>query len=154
MKHLILASLFTLVSYPAFSQDEEEGEVIVIAELNRAEVSQFIEEAEEQFYAIFNANVDDDDFKISCSRQTPTGSNISQRVCEPEFMNKARADNANAFTFNRGTELSENEIRTSLQPQFDLLQEKMQQMTTENPEFAQIANILTQLRARLNQLTN
>ncbi len=153
MKHLILVSLLALVSCPVFSQ-EEEGEVIVIAELNRAEVRQFIEEAEDQFYAIFNANVDDEDYKITCGQITPTGSNIQVRACEPEFLNKARADNMASFQFNRGTELSESVLRANLAQEFALLQEKMAQMTREIPEFAQIASILTQLRARQEQLQN
>ncbi|CAN0506421.1 unnamed protein product, partial [Discosporangium mesarthrocarpum] len=54
----------------AVSAQDDDGEVIVIAELNRAEVNQFIEEAEDQFYAIFNANVDDEDYRITCRRET------------------------------------------------------------------------------------
>ncbi len=151
MKHILLALLLSLPGSPVLAQDD--GEVIVISELNRSEVRQFIEEAEDQFYAIFNANVDDDDYKITCRRMTPTGSNIPVRACEPEFMNKARADNMNRFQFNRGTELTDSALRAGLEPEYARLQEKMEQMTMEIPEFAQIASILTQLRARLAQLT-
>lgn len=152
MKHLLLSLVLIVPVLPVAAQDEE-GEVIVIAELNRAEVREFIEEAEDQFYAIFNANVDEDDYKISCSRETPAGTNIPVRVCEPEFMRRARADNQNAFQFNRGTELTNSALRAQLEPEYKRLQEKMEQMTQEIPEFAQIASILTQLRARLDELT-
>ncbi|MEQ8315497.1 MAG: hypothetical protein RL839_08540 [Gammaproteobacteria bacterium] len=152
MKNLLLALVLLVPGLAAVAQ-EEEGEVIVISELSRPEVRQFIEEAEDQFYAIFNANVDDDDFKVTCSRQTPTGTNIPVRVCEPEFMLRARADNQNTFQFNRGAELSNDALRASLQPEYDRLQAKMEEMTREIPEFAQIASILTQLRARLAELS-
>jgi hypothetical protein len=132
---------------------EEEGEVIVISELSRAEVSQFIEEAEDQFYAIFNANISDDDYKITCRRETPTGSNIPVRMCEPAFMIRARADNANTFGFNAGVVVPDKAILASVQPEYDRLQEMMEQMTRDVPEFAQIASILTQLRARRDELT-
>lgn len=153
MKHFLTALLCMLPALPLIAQDEE-GEVIVIAELNRAEVEEFIEEAEDQFYAIFNANIDDEDFKISCRRETPTGSNIPIRVCEPKFMVDARARNANTFGFNAGVVEADRAIRTSVEPQYQELQQMMEQMTQEVPSFAQIAGILGQLRARREQLLN
>lgn len=145
---------FSTLPWLAVSAQDDDGEVIVIAELNRAEVNQFIEEAEDQFYAIFNANVDDEDYRITCRRETPTGSNISVRVCEPKFMIDARAENANTIGFNAGVVEPEQAIRSALQPEYELLQEKMEAMTQSNPEFAQIASILSQLRARRAQLQN
>ena len=147
--------LFTaLLILPAFlvNAQENEGEVIVIADLNREEVEQFIDEAESQFYAIFNSNIDDDDYKITCRQETPTGSNISERVCEPAFMIRARAENANTFGFNAGVVVPDKAILSSVQPQYERLQQMMEQMVSEVPEFAQIASILTQLRARRNEL--
>jgi hypothetical protein len=149
----LLLSVSTQTWLTADAQDDG-GEVIVIAELNRAEVNQFIEEAEDQFYAIFNANVDDEDYQITCRRETPTGSNISVRVCEPKFMIDARAENANTIGFNAGVVEPERAIRSALQPEYQSLQEKMEAMTQSNPEFAQIASILSQLRARRAQLQN
>ena len=153
MKHYFLFLLLALPMLPAAAQDGE-GEVIVISELNRAEVEEFIEEAEDQFYAIFNANVDDEDYQISCRRETPTGSNIPIRVCEPTFMVRARAENANTIGFNAGVVVPDSAIRASVEPEYKRLQEKMEQMTQEVPEFAQIAGILSQLRARRDQLLN
>ena len=153
MKNLFLA-LLLLVPGLTIVAEEEGGEVIVISELSRPEVREFIEEAEDQFYEIFNANIDDEDYKITCCRQTPTGTNIPIRVCEPQFMLRARADNQSTFQFNRGAELTNEALRASLQPEFDRLQAKMEEMTQEIPEFAQIASILSQLRARLAELTN
>ena len=152
MKRFLLASLFLFSGTQLLAQDD--GEVIVIADLNRAEVRQFIAEAEDQFYGIFNANIEDEDFKITCRRETPTGSNIAVRVCEPEFLNKARADNMASFQFNRGTELTDASLRSQLEPEFTQLQAMMEEMAQTIPEFAQIASILTQLRARQEQLAN
>ena len=150
----LLACLLCVYPLPLSLAQDDEGEVIVISELNRAEVAQFIEEAEDQFYEIFNTNVDDDDFKISCRRETPTGSNIPVRVCEPKFMVDARARNANTFGFNAGVVEADRSIRTAVEPQYRQLQQRMEQMTQEIPAFAQIANILAQLRARREQLLN
>ena len=148
MKYILLAVFLLMPGVQAIAQDEE-GEVIVVSELNRSEVRQFIEEAEDQFYAIFNANIDDDNYKVTCSEIRVAGSQIPVRSCDPEFMNKARADHMNQFQFNRGTELTDSAIRAGLEPEFARLQEMMEQMAREVPEFAQIASILTQLRAML-----
>lgn len=154
MKYIrvLVATIFIIPTFSALAQDDE-GEVIVISELSRSEVSQFIEEAEDQFYAIFNANIDDDDYKITCRKETPTGSNIPVRMCEPAFMIRARAENANTFGFNAGVVVPDKAILTSVEHEYERLQEMMEQMTREVPEFAQIASILTQLRARRDELT-
>lgn len=151
---LLLAVLLCCPGIAALAQgdSQEEGDVIVIAELNRAEVEQFITEAEDQFYAIFNANVDDEDYKITCRKETPTGSNIAIRVCEPAFMIKARAENANSIGFNAGVVETDRAVRSAVEPEYRQLQEKMEAMTKEVPAFAQIAGILSQLRARRDQL--
>ena len=153
MRNLLSCLLCACPLLLSQAQDKD-GEVIVISELNRTDVEQFIEEAEDQFYEIFNTNVEDDDFKISCRRETPTGSNIPIRVCEPKFMVDARARNANNFGFNAGVVEADRAIRTAVEPQYEQLQQMMEQMTQEIPAFAQIANILGQLRARREQLLN
>ena len=150
----LLACLICACPLLLSQAQDEEGEVIVISELNRTDVEQFIEEAEDQFYEIFNTNIEDDDFKITCRRETPTGSNIPVRVCEPKFMVDARARNANNFGFNAGVVEADQSIRTAVEPQYQQLQQMMEQMTQEIPAFAQIASILAQLRARREQLLN
>ena len=94
MKNLLLL-LAALTPAFAFAQNANEEEVIVIAELNRAEVQGFIKEVQAQFYEIYNANNDDDRFDIECYEMTPTGSHIRQQVCEPKFFIDARSANAN-----------------------------------------------------------
>ena len=149
---ILLAGLLCACHIQISHAQKDEEEVIVISELNRAEVEQFIEEAEGQFYEIFNTNIEDDDFRIDCRRETPTGSNIPVRICEPKFMVDARARNANNFGFNAGAVEPDRAIRTSVEPQYEQLQQMMELMTQEVPAFAQIANILAQLRARREQL--
>ena len=153
MKYYLIALLLMLPGTAALAQNDE-GEVIVISDLSRSEVSQFMEEAEDQFYAVFNANIDDEDFEITCRQEAPTGSNISVRMCEPQFMINARADNARNMQFNPGVVETDRAIRARLEPEYARLQEMMEQMTREVPEFAQIASILSQLRARHAELTN
>ena len=149
---ILLACLLCACHFQLSLAQKDKEEVIVISELNRAEVEQFIGEAEDQFYEIFNTNIEDDDFRIDCRRETPTGSNIPVRICEPKFMVDARARNANNFGFNAGAVEPDRAIRTSVEPQYKQLQQMMELMTQEVPAFAQIANILAQLRVRREQL--
>lgn len=151
MKNILLLTVLLFAGFTISAQ--EDGEVIVIAELNRSEVRQFIEEAEDQFYAIFNDNVDDVDYKITCRKETPTGSNIPIRVCEPAFMIRARAENARQLDINGAGFATDQAIRAGLEAEYAILRQKMEQMTMDVPEFAEIANILTQLRARRDELT-
>lgn len=133
-------------------ESAEEGEVIVIAELNRREVRQFIEEVEDQLYEVYNAVNDDDDFDIFCFQYKPTTSNIRERVCEPRFFTDARAENAkNSFEVTDEM-LSPSGLRAEYENEFEELTAKMEAAAAENPQIAELANILNQLRARQQQL--
>lgn len=153
-KLLLVIGLATALPLVAQENTEEEGEVIVIAELNRREVTQFIEEAEDQLYAIFNANNDDDRFDVECRSVTPTGSHIKQRVCEPRFMTEARAKNVSESRLANETLLTDSGLIADQSGMYSQLTEKMEEMAANNAEFRQIASILQQLRARLAQLNN
>lgn len=155
MKQLVRLLILMLLAPMALAQEAaEDEEVIVIAELSRAEVRQYIEEVEAQVYEIFNANNDDDAFDIFCRNETPTGSNIQQRVCEPQFMTDARAKNVNDFRLGGDELLTPRGLNAELEAEFQQLTEKMEALTTENPSFREIVGILNALRARQEQLQN
>ncbi len=150
---LALASLLCFVT-PALAQDnsDEEGEVIVIAELSLVEVEQFIVEVEEQFYAAYSAVNEDDDFDIRCRQEIPTGSNIPRRVCEPVFLQKSRADNVNDNFRGIATLLGEDGLRAENAQEFRELAEKVEAAAKANPQVAELGSILRQLQARRAQL--
>lgn len=153
MKRLLRLVLPLLVAPLALAQDAgEDEEVIVIAELNRAEVRQFIEEVEAEVYEIFNANNEDDAFDIFCRSETPTGSNIPQRVCEPRFMTEARAKNANDHRLGIDELLTPRGLNAELETELQQLTEKMEALAAENPQFREVVGILNALRARQAQL--
>ncbi len=151
MKNLLLL-LAALTPAFAFAQNANEEEVIVIAELNRAEVQGFIKEVQAQFYEIYNANNDDDRFDIECYEMTPTGSHIRQQVCEPKFFIDARSANANNHRTGSDNLVNDAALRADHAQDFEELQRRMEAMTTSNAQFREIASILTQLQTRLAQL--
>ena len=147
---LCLSSGFSLLSANATAQ--EDGEVIVISELNRSQVRREIKLVEQDLYSVFNESIDDEDMHIECYEIIPTGSHLKEQICEPRFMTEARAQNANDSQFGITTQLAQNSLVEQHKAELDALQKKMEEMTKENPTVAQIANILGQLRARLKQL--
>ena len=44
--------------------------------------------AQDRMFGLFNELNDDDRYDIECTVETVTGSLISQRVCQPEFLRK------------------------------------------------------------------
>jgi len=151
---IVLLACLTAAAQGQSSDTEEEGEVIVIADLSRAELRQYIEEVEEEVYAIFNARNADDNYDIHCGRMTPTGTNIPQRVCEPKFVTERRSLNVNDYRNDLNDLLTPQQLRAALEPQFRRLTEMMTELAEEDAQFAEIAGILNALRARLNQLQN
>jgi len=155
MKRLLRLIIPMLLAPMTLAQEPAEDEdVIVIAELNRAEVRQFIEEVEAEVYEIFNTHNDDDAFDIACRDETPTGSNISQQLCEPRFMTEARSKNANDHRLGIDDLLTPRGLRAELEAEFRQLTEKMEALAAENAQFREVVGILNALRARQAQLLN
>src|SRR6056300_1979897 len=82
---LFTAAIAAVLTAAHAAYAQEDGEVIQIADLTRAEVTGYIREAEDQMYAIYDEHNIDDSFDIACRKEKPTGSNISVRICEPRF---------------------------------------------------------------------
>ena len=156
MKRLLTLCMALSLTPWLHAQDsnEDEGEVIVIADLNRAEIRQFIEEVEAEVYEIFNAANDDDAYDIFCRSETPTGTNIPQRICEPRFMTDARAKNVNDHRMGVDELLTPRALQAELEPEMQRLTEKMDALGRENAQFREVVQILSALRARQAQLQN
>ena len=131
---------------------EEDGEVIQIADLSRAELSKYIEEAEDQLFATYNKHNIDDTYDVICRKEKPTGSNISVRACEPVFvtevnLDKNRTDGTNLQDLQGGFA-----IKSLLTPDYEKLETDMKRVTSEVSAMREIYQILSQLKARREQL--
>ena len=131
---------------------QEDGEVIQIADLSRAELTNYIEEAEDQLFATYNKHNISDEFDILCRKERPTGSNIPVRACEPNFathvnLEKNRTDGKDLQNLQGGFA-----VQSLLTEDYEALEADMKRVTSEVPAMQEISRILAQLRARREQL--
>ena len=157
IKHAFLGLAFTVLigidgeGILAQASDAE-PEQIVIDDLSRPELRAQIERIQNEFYKVFNANNDDDDFDIVCHKFTLTGTNIPEEACEPNFMIQRRGQNANDYKNGTDELLSGTALLNELQPSFALLTEKMNAFGRENEYFRELNRVLQMLRSRLAEL--
>jgi hypothetical protein len=132
--------------------EEAEGEVIRVEDLSRHQLNTYIEEAEEQFYAIFNSINSNDGFDIHCRKDTRVGSNIPVRNCQPRFLTDAMAGSASDYMFDIQTLTPDQGIVSNAKPELELLKAEMAELIASNAQLREIAGILNLLRARRAQL--
>ena len=149
---LFIAAIAAVLTAAGAAYAQEDGEVIQIADLTRAEVTSYIREAEDQMYTIYNEHNIDDSFDIACRKEKPTGSNISVRICEPRFytevnLGKNRTDGQNLQDFQGGFA-----ARSLVAPEYEKLEADIKRVADEVPAMREIMQILGQLKARQKQL--
>ena len=64
-------------------------EIVVFGEKSMPQLRREVYRAEENFFEMFNALNDDDEFDVRCFYETPTGTKIRQHVCRAEFVSDA-----------------------------------------------------------------
>lgn len=130
----------------------EDGEVIRIEDLSRNELNTYIVEAEDQLYALFNSLNSTDRFDIVCRKEKKTGSNISERVCPPNFLIEESATNVSDFMFGGRALAADSAVITGSSSELEALQKEMAELIKSNDQMREIAGILQLLRKRRAQL--
>ncbi len=175
MRSLLFKVFFSIIflsSLPAMAQDvpvptdSEQPralpyEVVVRPNVTRGSLRELIVQVEEDFYEKFNELNIDDKYDIACYKHTPTMSHISERVCEPWFMIRARGDNASDTTYLLGGAgpinkskrsaflLPPEAMRKEMNREYEVLEEKMEELTRTDSTFQEIGSVLAKLRHRL-----
>lgn len=142
-------------------------EVIVRPRVTRAHLRELITEVEDDFFAKFNELNLDDAYDIACYKHTPTMSHISERVCEPWFVLNTRNLNSSEVTMFLGSTgkwtpgsarsayiLTPRTLQRETRSDYEILQEKMEELTKSDAEFRSIGNALAELKARLENFAN
>ncbi len=129
-----------------------EEEQVVIEDLTMAQLRAEIEKIQTEFYRVFNTLNEDDEFDVVCQKFTPTGSNIPQVGCEPNFVSKRRGANANEYRLGTDELIGNDALVKELQPEFEQLTAKINEIAGQNEYFKELGEILQMLRGRLNEL--
>ncbi|GJM12379.1 MAG: hypothetical protein DHS20C12_07820 [Pseudohongiella sp.] len=138
-------------------------EVVVRPNVTRGDLRNLIQGVEDDFFEKFNELNIDENYDIVCYKHTPTMSHISERVCEPLFLIRARGSNASESAFLGGSQGKDafNQSRGSAfldtpdimkrvkKKDFEILQEKIEELNRSNEELRSIGSVLAQLKSRL-----
>ena len=146
-------------------------EIVITPTISRTGLRELIEDVEEDFYEQFNELNIDDDYDIVCYKNTPLGTHIWRRTCEPIFMYKMRGEMAGMVTFllsGAGVSFGGDDkkasavgfARTDLQltkerkREYSRLQELMVEYVEQDTTLAEIGSVLGQLKHRLENYEN
>ena len=72
-------------------------EILVEGDRSRINLQLQVDEAEDQFFAIFNELIDDEDFRIECKMQRVIGSLIHKRICQTKYMKDELTNSAQLY---------------------------------------------------------
>lgn len=130
-----------------------EQEQVVIEDLTVPQLRAEIEKIQTEFYRVFNTLNENDELDIVCQKFTPTGSNIPQVGCEPNFVSARRGANANDYRLGTDELIGNDALIKELRPEFEQLTAMMNEMASKNEYFQELGEILQMLRGRLNELS-
>ncbi|MEM1176134.1 MAG: hypothetical protein AAGI27_15090, partial [Pseudomonadota bacterium] len=71
---------------PGDSPNREIEEVVVVGDKSLVTLKHAVYRAEEEFFAIFNAQNSDDEFDVHCRYEAKTGTRIRKHTCEANFL--------------------------------------------------------------------
>ena len=134
-----------LVSVPTLAADEQ----IVIEDLTPSQLRREIKKIETEFYRVFNASTEDEKLAINCYDYIPTGSNIKEEACEPQFVIDARGENVTNARFDTDVLLSPQDLQQRLATEYEALTAAMSKLAKENQYFSELNSILAVLREEL-----
>ncbi len=147
----VVLGLTAISSAPVVIGAEEEQ--VVIEDLSVPELRAEIEKIQAEFYRVFNTLNENDEFDVECQKFTPTGTNIPQLGCEPNFVSKRRGANANDYRLGADELISNDALIKELQPEFEQLTAMMNEFASQNQYFQELGQILQMLRGRLSELS-
>lgn len=129
-------------------------EVVVTPTVTRTRLRSLIQEVTEDFVARFNELNLDDDYDVQCYTDTPTGSHLRKRLCEPTFFIEARSENSSQYmddirNGHTGFLLSSNALLKETHREYETLQEKFDEFTSSDKELRGIGLVLGSLKERL-----
>ena len=142
---LLAVSFLTTAGMQLHAAEEQ----IVIEDLTPSQLRTQIKRIESELYRVFNANVEDKNLAINCYSYVPTGSNIREEACEPQFVIDARGENANDARFNVDVLLAPRDLQNRLSVEYAALTAAMAKVAEGSQYFRELNDILVALRDEL-----
>lgn len=142
-----ICGLLILALGPALTLAAEEQ--IIIEDLSPRQLRSQIKRIETEFYRVFNASIEDQNLAVICYKHTPTGSNLSVDLCEPQFLIDKRGENVNNQLFGNDILLTPQDLRTALASEYEALTAALTELSAESEYFRELNGILTALREEL-----
>ena len=146
----VVLGLAALSAAPVVNAAEEAQ--VVIEDLTVPQLRAEIEKIQTEFYRVFNTLNENDEFDVVCQKFTPTGSNIPQVGCEPNFLSKRRGANANEYRLGTDELIGNDALIKELQPEFEQLTALMNEISAKNQYLKELGAILQMLRGRLDEI--
>ena len=128
--HTVLALVVAVMALPlaAFGQDDGVADEIVVAsQKSTAALRRDLDQAEDDFYSLYNELNDDNEYDIRCRREAPTGVRKKTKVCRPLFLSKDRGREDKTRSINL-------ESDPIISAKLDKLQENLESLVAANPE--------------------
>lgn len=122
---------------------------IVMEDLTPSQLRGEIQKVQMEFYRVFNSSIEDTHLAIVCYDYVPTGSNIKEEACEPQFVIDKRADNTNDSRLGYDLLLTPEGLQSVLVAEYAALSASMTKLSKESEYFRELDGILGALRAEL-----
>lgn len=107
-----------------------------------------MEKAELNFYDVFNSLADDSKFRVQCRRQKRGGSNISTKVCHPQYVLDRMAQETQD-ALERGSPFpSFEDIEFSMAKEREESLAYVEKVVTENPQLLEKLMVLNERQAK------
>lgn len=135
-------------------------EIIVTPNVTLSNLEKLLVQIEDDFFEKFNELNVDQKYDVRCYEFVPTGSHIKSRVCDPNLFINAQGDNASEYMSAIISKvpppllMSRKDLRFQTRQDFEILQNKLEEMYRANLEFNSIGNALSDVKKRIEDLRN
>jgi hypothetical protein len=141
--HWLIIVFVGVLIYPEYAVAQQDTdlpvwemeEIIVVGESLFSLRRQIIQ-AEDFKFKLFNSLNSTDEFDIKCEYEPRWGPGIKQRVCDVNYMKKARAEDASEFLRSGIPPRSEDQLRVEFAHKTEALNKEMKELGVKHPELA------------------